>query len=199
MKVCNYCGKSAEDNVNICESCGASDFSHKCPSCGTVYNTGNYCPKCGVQAGTKPKTCPKCGKEYFSNACPNCGYSDLTIVNTGAYAEPAQNYSDSQYSQYNQNTGYTVTQEPVKKRKTWLWVLGWIFIFPLPLTLILIKKDMNPILKYSIIVIAWLLYFGWGAAGGSKTAAAENVPESAARFAVVKTVNTETESSLFYM
>lgn len=50
------------------------------------------------------------------------------------------------------------------KRKTWLWVLGWIFIFPLPLTLILIKKpnmpNINKTLKYVIIIFAWLAYIG---------------------------------------
>ena len=47
------------------------------------------------------------------------------------------------------------------KRKTWLWVLGWIFIFPLPLTLILIKKpNINKTLKYVIIIVAWLAYIG---------------------------------------
>ena len=45
------------------------------------------------------------------------------------------------------------------KRKTWLWVLGWIFIFPLPLTLILLKKpDMDKKIKYGIIAAAWILY-----------------------------------------
>lgn len=64
-------------------------------------------------------------------------------------------------------------RQPPKKRKTWLWVLGWIFIFPLPLTLILIKKpDMNKALKYGIIAAAWIMYFiiGFsGTANNSKT------------------------------
>lgn len=35
-------------------------------------------------------------------------------------------------------------QEPPKRRKTWLWVLGWICIFPVPLTIIMLnKKDMS--------------------------------------------------------
>lgn len=55
-----------------------------------------------------------------------------------------------------------------RQRKTWLWVLGWIFIFPVPLTILLLRKrDMNNILKYSIIVISFLVYIGVAAAGGS--------------------------------
>ena len=46
-----------------------------------------------------------------------------------------------------------------EKSKTWLWVLGWICIFPLPLTILLLrKKDMKPVLKYGIIVVAWIVY-----------------------------------------
>lgn len=47
----------------------------------------------------------------------------------------------------------------IKKRKTWLWVLGWIFIFPIPLTVILIKKpNMSKAAKYGIIAAAWVVY-----------------------------------------
>lgn len=53
-----------------------------------------------------------------------------------------------------------VMQAPPAKRRTWLWVLGWIFIPPLPLTILLIRKeDMKPIVKYAIIAAAWILYF----------------------------------------
>ncbi|MBR5949242.1 MAG: hypothetical protein IKZ82_11460 [Clostridia bacterium] len=45
-----------------------------------------------------------------------------------------------------------------RKRKTWLWILGWVLCFPLPLTLILLKKNMKPALKYGIIGVAWLLF-----------------------------------------
>lgn len=46
-----------------------------------------------------------------------------------------------------------------KKRKTWLWVLGWIFIFPVPLTLVLLRKtNMNKVGKYAALAGAWLLY-----------------------------------------
>lgn len=59
------------------------------------------------------------------------------------------------------------TQDAPKKRKTWLWVLGWIFIFPLPLTIILIrKKDMNNILKYALIALAWIVYLAISISAG---------------------------------
>lgn len=56
------------------------------------------------------------------------------------------------------NTWY-VSENAPKPRKTWLWVLGWVFIFPLPLTILLLrKKEMKPFVKYPIIAIAWIIY-----------------------------------------
>ena len=58
-------------------------------------------------------------------------------------------------------------QEPPKKRKTWLWVLGWICIFPVPLTIIMLnKKDMNKKARYGIIAAGWILYLLLGLGGG---------------------------------
>ena len=48
---------------------------------------------------------------------------------------------------------------PKPKRKTAWWVLGWIFIFPIPLMILLLKnKSMRPVFKVLIIAVAWLLY-----------------------------------------
>ena len=46
-----------------------------------------------------------------------------------------------------------------KKRNTLLWVLGWLSIFPLPLTILLLrKKEMTPGKKYGFIVAAWSVH-----------------------------------------
>ncbi len=46
-----------------------------------------------------------------------------------------------------------------KKRNTLLWVLGWLCIFPLPLTILLLrKKEMAPGKKYGFIVAVWSVY-----------------------------------------
>lgn len=59
-----------------------------------------------------------------------------------------------------------------KKRKTWLWVLGWICIFPLPLTILLLRKpNMNKILKGAVLACAWALYLLIGFAGTGESAA----------------------------
>lgn len=58
-------------------------------------------------------------------------------------------------------------KSPPKKRKTWLWVLGWICIFPVPLTIIMLnKEDMSKKARYGIIAAGWILYLLIGLGGG---------------------------------
>lgn len=148
MKVCKFCGAENQDSATVCSSCGGNEFKHKCGNCGTVFEDGNFCPKCGVKAGAKAKKCPNCGAEYFSAACPDCGYTNKAGSTTVVYT----------------NT----TAQPVKKRKTWLWVLGWIFIFPIPLTILMVRNQkLNKWVKIGIIAVAWILYLIIALAGGS--------------------------------
>jgi hypothetical protein len=151
MKICEFCGTANNDDAVKCSSCGGTGFKFKCNNCGTEFNEGNFCPKCGVKAGQEERVCPKCKTKYFTAACPTCGYIPGNDKQPSAASAPVQ------------------PEKP--KRKTWLWVLGWIFIFPLPLTLILIKKpNMNKGLKIGIIIAAWVVYFliGIGAAASDK-------------------------------
>ena len=150
MKVCKFCGADNQDSAAVCSSCGGNEFKHKCGNCGTVFEEGNFCPKCGVKAGAKAKKCPNCGAEYFSAACPDCGYTNKTGNTTVVYAN-------------------TATQ-PVKKRETWLWVLGWIFIFPIPLTILMVRNQrLNKWVKIGIIAVAWILYLIIAFTGGGST------------------------------
>lgn len=58
-------------------------------------------------------------------------------------------------------------QEPPKRCKTWLWVLGWICIFPVPLMIIMLnKEDMSKKARYGIIAAGWILYLLIGLGGG---------------------------------
>lgn len=144
MKICNFCNTENEDSAVQCISCGANSFKHKCNNCGTEFTDGVHCLHCGVKVGQQARICPKCHTQYYSNACPTCGF----VPNNSPANHTGQPFRSVQPVQ------------PVKpKRKTWLWVLGWIFIFPLPLTLILLKKqNINKGLKYGIIIAAWVVY-----------------------------------------
>ena len=146
MKICKYCGQSNDEESRACSSCGANEFSYKCSNCGTVFDNGNYCPTCGVKIGTKAKICPSCGNEYYTNACPNCGFNNAVVNKEYIYIKESA--------------------QPKRKRRTWLWVFGWLFIFPLPLTILLVrKKEMNPVIKYGLIAIAWILFLLIGLSG----------------------------------
>ena len=157
----------------------------KCPSCGAEIGSDKFCQYCGSQVTMEMKKeqeyvnkagCPKCGSSNISfsrekqgemlgdngsavvhatvGICHDCGYTWSTaghVFNTNAES---------------QSDNATRIQQPEKKRRTWLWVLGWIFIFPLPLMLILLKKDMRPAIKYVIIAVAWIVYLIVGFAGG---------------------------------
>ena len=162
MKVCSYCGTENPNNAVICENCGAHEFKHKCNNCGTVYAEGEYCPKCGVKAGQSPRVCPNCGREYYSNACPTCGY----VKGSNETAEERTRQS----ARRNVSQSTRTTTRPAKKRKTWLWVLGWIFIFPLPLTILLMRNQkMNKAVKIIILAVAWIFYLLFVFAGRSSS------------------------------
>ena len=180
MKVCSYCGTENPDNAVICENCGAHDFKHKCNNCGTIYSEGDFCPKCGVKAGQRPRVCPKCGREYYSNACPTCGYvrgGHETLATKAERTAPIRTKQSA---------------KPAKRRKTWLWVLGWIFIFPLPLTILLHRNQkMNKVVKIVIVAIAWLFYllFVFAANTASSSSSTSGVGDDATRTTTSSTDN----------
>ena len=129
------------------------------------------CPHCGadlkIDSDKEQAFCEHCGARLFvddevrhiqyDNA-EQAGY-EFEKGRQRAQREMQMSQSAPVYRQTN-NTGY-VQQI---KRRTWLWVLGWICIFPVPLTIILVrKKDMNLLLKIAIIAVAWIVYFAIGA------------------------------------
>lgn len=171
MKVCKYCNSESENDAKFCASCGANDFSYKCDNCGTVYSEGLFCPKCGVKAGQEAKICPNCSTKYFSNACPNCGYNGEQ-KNTVTVEKPVKVVIKPTVE---------VASPSYKKRRTWLWVLGWICIFPVPLTILLLRnQQMSKGLKYAIIAIAWVLYFVIALTGESSTTLKNSSPDATA-------------------
>ena len=126
-------------------------------------------------------TCPHCGAQMQINTeqrqakCEHCG-ATLLIDDEAEHVrydnaeEAGYNFEKGrQRAQAEMNLNYSsvnMTPAPKKKRRTWLWVLGWICIFPLPLTILLLrKKDMKPALKFGIIAAAWIVYFLIGLAG----------------------------------
>lgn len=56
----------------------------------------------------------------------------------------------------------------MKKRKTWLWIIGWIIIFPLPLTILMLRSRKNSAFKSVIILAAWTVYLAMAMSSGGE-------------------------------
>ena len=129
------------------------------------------CPNCGasiqVDADKKNLTCNYCGNNlYLDDEVQHVQYDNAE--ETGYQFEKGRQRAQAESQQFNAQQQYKGYVQQKPKRKTWLWVLGWIFIFPVPLTILLLrKKDMNPILKYGVIAVAWIFYLLIGFSGSS--------------------------------
>lgn len=161
----------------------------KCPSCGAETN-GKFCEYCGSEL-PKDKVnigvCPKCGNSNISFKRERIGTatqrtSRKNVIGTG---RTGQSVSQTAYRTvglcqncghtWNPNAGNSGSRSNGSGRKTWLWVLGWICIFPVPLTILLLrKKDMKPAVKYGIIAVAWVLFFVIGMSGNNETDIPQN-------------------------
>lgn len=107
-----------------------------------------------------PAKCPNCGGVFPVNPsqeCCVCQFCQQPVITANAM----QNY---QANHSNDRTGFVAAtpvppQEPPKKKHTLLWVLGWIFCFPIPLTILMLRnKTMNKKVKYGIIAAGWIVY-----------------------------------------
>ena len=131
------------------------------------------CPKCGGEISGNTKFCEYCGSQISVDmkkeqeqlnkvGCPKCGSSNISFnrEKQGELKRGKGTIVVRSTVGFCKDCGYTwQTTEQTKKKKTWLWVLGWIYMFPLPLTILLLrKKNMNKNAKIIILVVAWLLY-----------------------------------------
>ena len=176
---CPNCG--AETTNNICEFCGSEMPKPQ----QNVSITNNYYGGMPVEESEEvfAGKCPKCGSSKISFKRERVGSATVSSSKKAALSSKRKGQAVSQtvYRTIGicQNCGYTwnpngensgTNSESKGSSKTWLWVLGWIFIFPLPLTILLLrKKDMKPGLKYGIIAAAWLLYLVIVASGASNS------------------------------
>ena len=132
------------------------------------------CPNCGAEIANGSKTCEFCGtqitydmlreqEQLSKKGCPKCGSSNITFTreNQGEIRGRKAKKVVHTTVGYCKDCGYTWTpeMEKPKKRRTFLWILGWIFIFPVPLTILMLrKKELKPAIKYGVIAAAWIIY-----------------------------------------
>ncbi len=143
----------------------------KCQNCGAEIGNNKFCEFCGSQITADMQ---KEQEQLNKKGCPKCGSSNITFRRENQGEVRGKNSKQVIHRTVGlcKDCGATwYADGEVKKKKTWLWVLGWIFIFPLPLTIILVRKnDMNKILKYGIIAVAWIVYLAIGLSGGGNSA-----------------------------
>ncbi len=143
-----------------------------CPKCGAEIAAGNkFCEFCGAQISLEMQ---KEQEQLNKAGCPKCGSTNVVFErekqgeikgkNTNAIVRATVGMC--------KDCGHTwkvASGGGEKKRKIWPWVLGWIFIFPVPLTILMLrKKEMKPWLKYGIIALAWVVYLLIALAGGGE-------------------------------
>ena len=128
------------------------------------------CPNCGaslqVDADQKNLTCSYCGNGlYVDDEVKHVQYDNAE--ETGYQFEKGRQRAQAEATRVQQQTFNMNFGKPPKKRNTWLWVLGWIFIFPVPLTILMLRNQkLSKPVKIGIIVAAWIVYLIIGLAGG---------------------------------
>ena len=144
----------------------------KCPSCGAEIVSGKVCRYCGTQISAEMLR----NIEILNKVgCPRCNSTNVSFNRENQGEIRGKNGKRIVHYTVGvcKDCGYTWrtdASQPKPKRKTWLWVLGWIYCFPIPLTIILLKKkELKPILKYGIIAAAWLLFIGFFVLIGNST------------------------------
>ena len=157
MKICKYCGSLDNNNTTTCRRCGAMEFDYVCDNCGTIYQTGLICPHCGVRHGQKPIQCPNCGTLNYTKTCTTCGYDGLKtqkqIINN------TNTNISGEHNRQSTTTNPKQSQPQQKKRHSLLWIIGWIFIFPVPLTILLKRNKKIPnIIRTIVLSLVWMFY-----------------------------------------
>jgi DNA-directed RNA polymerase subunit RPC12/RpoP len=131
------------------------------------------CPHCGAQlkvdADQKQAKCDHCGttiliddevRHVKYDGAEEAGY-EFEKGRQKAIAEAKTGVKSSSSSGYDSHLPHK------RKHSLLLWILMWLLIFPLPITILLKRnKRIKPAVKYGIIAIAWILYLVIVFAGG---------------------------------
>ena len=127
-------------------------------------------------------TCPKCGANLRVDAdrqsafCEYCGaqiliddeVQHLQIDNAASAGYAFEKGRQRAQSEAQAQRYYTAQPQltPKRNKKIVWWVLGWIFIFPIPLTILIARNQkLKTGVKIGIIAAAWTVYLLMGLSG----------------------------------
>lgn len=51
-----------------------------------------------------------------------------------------------------------MSRKYTSKSNKWIWIIGWILIFPLPLTILIVRSGINKKVKIGVVAAAWIAY-----------------------------------------
>ena len=157
------------------------------------------CPHCGaalqLDEDQKNLKCEYCGNSVFVDD----EIKHIQIDNaeeSGYLFEKGRQRAKAESAREYKHTIPTYTYEKPKKRRTWLWILGWLFIFPVPLTILMVRNQkINKKVKIAIIVIAWLVYLVMARSGKSGSSnRTKDTNESTRSSNVEASVETDTKN-----
>lgn len=159
------------------------------------------CPKCGamlkVDSEKKQAKCEFCGASLLiDDEVQHIQYDN--VEDAGYKFERGRQRAQQENSVHNNSTQsntQTNMTPPKKKSKMIWWVLGWICIFPIPLTILMLRnKKLSKGIKISIIAVAWVVYFLIGISGSSNNT--ENNDKTASNISEETTDNADTTEDI---
>ena len=152
----------------------------KCPSCGGEIPSGSkVCTFCGSQISYDMK---REQEQLNKQGCPKCGSSNVQFQreNQGEFRNANSKQVVHRTVGLCKDCGYTwypsvAYSEPPKKRNTALWVLGWLFCFPIPVMILIWRKKNTWEVKVKLIVtiVFWIIFIMIYALGGKSNSTQE--------------------------
>ena len=129
------------------------------------------CTKCGanlhIDADRKFAFCEYCGAQVLID--DEVQHLQIDNAESAGYAfEKGRQRAQNEAQAVRYNTYQPAPVANKKSKKIVWWVLGWIFIFPIPLTIIISRnKKLKTGAKIGIIAAAWIVYLLIGIAGNA--------------------------------
>lgn len=126
------------------------------------------CPRCGANMRIVPETnravCDYCGTTVLiDDETTRIEYTNAEEA--GYKFEKGRLRAQAEQGQRTvlQQVRYENVTTQKKKRHLFWWVMGWIFIFPLPATILIVRnKKMHWLIKTILILLVWGIYLAIG-------------------------------------
>ena len=122
---------------------------YRCPQCGAMLN---------VATEKSPVLCQYCGSALIvSDEKLHIRFENMEK----AGYEFEKGRQRAQTEQCRQFESINTEPLPQKKSNTWLWIIGWLFCFPIPLTILVFRsKSLTEAHKRTYLwILGWILFF----------------------------------------